>query len=378
MRMDPKVLGQLVELSRERGELTPRYVASAGLMVSLFLAAYGLMRGFQTLDRVVTPGFRREPVEAPTFIVGNPRSGTTFLHRLMSQDDQFSSLALYETLMPSSFVIRSLHRLSRLDAAVGHPVQRFLGSAEGWLFRGWKGIHHVSFSAPEEDEMLFMYALRSPALMLVHPGLADLPDVRQPSALPDEERARLARDLREAWQRHTWAVGHGKRLLVKNALAAGRLGVYRDAFPDLRVVHLVRHPYQSIPSMVSMFSKPWHWLNPQWTRDPEALRVIARLGVDYYRQLDEFVASLDPSRRVEIDYRDLVADPEREVRRVYAELDLPLSAAYEATLRHNAEQARGYRSEHTYDLEKLGLSREWIHASLADVFERRGFDPGLV
>ncbi len=377
MRMDPKVLGQLVELSRERGELTPRYVATAGLFVSAFLAAYAIMRGFQTLDRVVTPQFEAEPVEAPVFIVGNPRSGTTFLHRMMSRDEQFSSLALYETLLPSSFVIRSLSALSRLDTAIGGPVQRLVGAAERFFFQGWKGIHRVSFSAPEEDEMLFLYAMRTPALMLVHPALADLPDVREPSALPPEERARLAADVRGAWQRHAWAVGGGRRLLVKNALAAGRLEIYREAFPDLRVVHLLRHPYQAIPSMVSMFSRPWSMLHPEWTKDPQALRTIARLGVDYYRQLDAFVADLAPERRVEILYDELVHDPEGTVRGVYRHLGLPLTEPYGATLHELSEQAKGYRSSHRYDLERMGLSREWIHQALADVFERRGFDPQM-
>jgi len=375
MRMDPKVLGRLVELSHERGELTPRYVATAGLMVSAFLAAYVMMRGFQSLDRVVSPGFEHERVEAPIFIVGNPRSGTTFLHRMMSRDDQFTSLALYETLMPSSLVIRGLSAMARLDVALGRPVGRLVAAAERFFFRGWKGIHRVSFSAPEEDEMLFMYALRSPALMLVHPALAELPDVREPSALPADERARLAADVRGAWQRHSWAVGGGRRLLVKNALAAGRLEVYREAFPDLAVVHLLRHPYQSIPSMVSMFSRTWSLFHPEWLRDPEALRSIARLGVDYYRQLDEFVARLDPERKVEILYDDLVRDPESTVREVYGRLNLPLSESYARTLHELSEQAKGYRSDHRYDLERLGLSREWIHHALADVFERRGFDP---
>ncbi|MEO0604944.1 MAG: sulfotransferase, partial [Myxococcota bacterium] len=234
-----------------------------------------------------------------------------------------------------------------------------------------------SFSAPEEDEMLFMYAMRTPALMLGHPALADLPDVREPSALPPDQRAALAADVRGAYQRHVWAVGGGKRLLVKNALAAGRLEIYREAFPDLMVIHLLRHPYQAIPSMVSMFSRPWSVLHPEWLRDPEALRTIARLGVDYYRRLDAFVADLDPERRVEILYDDLVREPETTVQGIYHHLGLPLDDAYRATLHEMSEQARGYRSSHRYDLERLGLSREWIYQALPDVFERRGFDPGL-
>ncbi|MEN0064306.1 MAG: sulfotransferase [Myxococcota bacterium] len=375
--MDLRVLGQLVEVARERGDLTPRFVTATTLFMGLFFSAYGIMRSFQGMDRLLAPRFQDEPVKEPVFIVGNPRSGTTFLHRMMSEDQQFSNLALYQTLLPSTVAIRSVTGLARLDTAVGRPVQRMLAAAQRWIFRGWKGIHHVSLDAPEEDEMLFMYAMRTPAWVLLHPGLAELPSTRDPSQLPANERARLVADVRSAWQRQAYAVGQGRRLLVKNALAAGRMEIYREAFPDLSVVHLVRHPYHSIPSMVSMFSRTWYVLNPSWTRDPDVLRIIARLGVDYYRELDAFVSTLDPARRIELAYDELIADPEATVRRVYQTLDLPLTESYAATLQDLAEHARGYRSSHQYDLERLGLSRQWIHEALADVFERRGFDPGL-
>jgi hypothetical protein len=41
------------------------------------------------LDRVFFRGYRKQPIDRPIFIVGNPRSGTTFLHRLLlgSGDD---------------------------------------------------------------------------------------------------------------------------------------------------------------------------------------------------------------------------------------------------------------------------------------------------
>jgi hypothetical protein len=35
------------------------------------------------LDRIAFPGYRQQPIDRPIFIVGNPRSGTTFLHRLL-------------------------------------------------------------------------------------------------------------------------------------------------------------------------------------------------------------------------------------------------------------------------------------------------------
>ncbi|MEM6926807.1 MAG: sulfotransferase, partial [Myxococcota bacterium] len=145
----------------------------------------------------------------------------------------------------------------------------------------------------------------------------------------------------------------------------------------LRLFGLTRVRRAGFPPILWTISRPWSVLHPEWLRDPEALRTIARLGVDYYRRLDAFVAKLDPERRVEILYDDLVRDPETAVQGIYHHLGLPLGDAYRATLHEMSEHARGYRSSHRYDLERLGLSREWIYQALPDVFERRGFDPGL-
>ena len=48
------------------------------------------------------PGSVENPIERPVFVVGHARSGTTFVHRLMSQDeDRFSVFRLYELYFPS-------------------------------------------------------------------------------------------------------------------------------------------------------------------------------------------------------------------------------------------------------------------------------------
>ena len=51
------------------------------------------------LDRVFYPRYRQQPVRSPVFIVGNFRSGTTFLHRLMAADRaRFTTMKMWEIL----------------------------------------------------------------------------------------------------------------------------------------------------------------------------------------------------------------------------------------------------------------------------------------
>ena len=54
------------------------------------------------LDRIAFPGYRQQPIDRPIFIVGNPRSGTTFLHRLLlGAGDTAGDTAGDETAAPA-------------------------------------------------------------------------------------------------------------------------------------------------------------------------------------------------------------------------------------------------------------------------------------
>ena len=373
MQLDLNLVRRMWQVIRNSGTVDARYLLTAGPTVAVAAALYGVVRGFQELDDWVVPPAASATLAPPLLVVGNPRSGTTFLHRLLNRDAQFRSLALYETLFPSGLLQRFIRAAGHTDRGLGRPVGRLLGWLEARLFGGWKGIHRVSFDEAEEDEMFFLYALRSPAFMILHPALVEVPELRHPDALPAAQREQLATQFRTTLLRQAWASHDERPLLIKNALAAGRMGLYRDVAPNLRLVLLVRHPYQSIPSMVSMFSRPWRLFHPDWAQDGEELRRIAQLACDYYRELDAFASSLPPEQVVEVDYDELVADPEAVVRTIYTHFGLPLSSEFASTLAQQAARAAHYRSVHHYDLASLGLSEAWIRERLADVFERRGF-----
>ena len=69
------------------------------------------------LDVVLFPAYRHTAVTRPVFIVGFPRSGTTYLHRLLDNDhDQFTSLKLWEIIFAPSILQKKFFRLlGKLD-----------------------------------------------------------------------------------------------------------------------------------------------------------------------------------------------------------------------------------------------------------------------
>ena len=54
------------------------------------------------LDDIFFPGHKTQPIDKPLFILGNFRSGSTFLHRLLSRDNNFTSLTIWDIYLAPS------------------------------------------------------------------------------------------------------------------------------------------------------------------------------------------------------------------------------------------------------------------------------------
>ena len=138
------------------------YTAGFALAYTTLLGAVAFARW---LDTWVYPEFRKTPIPAPLFVVATPRSGTTYLHHLLSLDDErFVSFKLYQTVAPSILLDRLVDNLHSLDQQTDLGLGQLIDAIDQRMFTDWDDIHRVGLRAYEEDENLFIYALASPAL----------------------------------------------------------------------------------------------------------------------------------------------------------------------------------------------------------------------
>ena len=102
------------------------------------------------LDHVFYPRLRKQKIDRPIFIIGNPRSGTTFLHRLLLGAGDMAAFELWEMLFPAitarKLLGRIVPRLDRLSPARYHPSDVHDTSLRGietddvaWFFRTLDG-----------------------------------------------------------------------------------------------------------------------------------------------------------------------------------------------------------------------------------------------
>lgn len=370
---DWAMLGKLL-----RSSFSPKYFSLRHALISttfllLILLFMLLILPLRLLDSLLFPGWSKTQVRAPIYILATPRSGTTFLHRMLCADAQFSWIKLYHTIFPSVLLYKLFAALGVLDRKIGSPLQRLLGLLEGQAFKGWEGIHATGLSKSEEDEQYWVYTLMTPASTLLFPWLKETPEVGFVDRLPEPKRQKLGRYYLQNLQRHAYASGSQYTLLAKNALAIGRLRTQMEVTPDMRVVHLVRHPYEAIASMISMFTAPWKAHSPDKVADPEYTGQIANLLIEYYRYMLQLKQELPPERYIEVRYEDLIAEPKAVVERIYQQFKLPMTVEYQQWLEAEVNKSRSYKSSHSYSLQDFGLNEAQIAEQAADLFEHYGF-----
>ena len=366
-------LFKLMRLTFSRQYFSLRHAA----LVIIFLVPFLLLRmfvwGMRLLDYVFFPGFLKQPLRTPLYIIGNPRSGTTFTHRLLALDEQFSYLKLYQTIFPAVTCYKLFALAGRIDRLLGSPGRRLLNGISKKGFKGWDTIHQTGPEKAESDEMLFMYAMLSPLLGLLFPFLKEMDAATFVDFMPEKSRHKLMSYYKSCLQRHLYATGPDKILLQKVALIAGRLQSIHELLPDMRIVHLVRHPNESIPSLVSMFEATWKSLAPDACKDGRAYRELADLICEYYLHLHEVEKAFPAERLLKVRYEDLVADPRKTVCRIYQEFGLEIRPEYDKLLTEETNKARKYKSKHHYSLENYGLTEEMIYQRLKPVFADYGF-----
>jgi len=369
-------------LFRSRGtnyRLTPKRLG----LLAAFYVCFPLLElmtwvGF-LLDEILFREYRQRQVSQPVFILGNPRSGSTSLHRLMAKDAQnFTTMMTWEIFFAPSITLRRLWRvLAALDSVLGSPIHNVITALEEW-WQERNVTHALLLQAPEEDEFVLLHAWSTLAIYLFSAVMDEAQTyTRFDTAMTEVEKRRIMSFYRRCLQRHLYAhrshLTPGRRYLAKSPALTPKVSTLNEWFPDARFICLVRNPLDVIPSYISVMELQWRTLADPVT--PWASRdYVLDMAQHWYTYPLERLRGQPEDRHVFVKYDDLVHDPERTVRGIYHRLRFQVSSEFAHVLHVEAERTRDYRSKHHYSLEQMGLTRDQIIAEYRDVYERFGLD----
>ena len=233
--------------------VSPRRWLVMALFWPLFVLLQAINGAGLMLDYLLFPDFRRVRVREPLFVVGVPRSGTTFLHRLLAGDrERFTTTALWELIFAPSITQRFFWRgVGRLDALVGAPLSRLFFRLERWVLGGLDDVHQTGLRDPEEDYLALLPVLGCFLLVLAVPDPALWRLTYADRDLPAAEKQRLMAAYRRFVQRHLYFHGEHRTFLSKNPSFTPFMATLADAFPDARFIGCLRNPTAAVPSQIN-------------------------------------------------------------------------------------------------------------------------------
>lgn len=329
---------------------------------------------FRLADEIFFRAYRKIEIKAPVYIIANPRSGTTFLHRLICKDeDRFVHIRMYHTIIPAITFYKMLNGLATIDKKIGHPLQKFIHWIDKKLFSGWEDIHPAGFNRSEEDEGLYFMAGISPAISLVTPYLQHFRELYILDHLREKKRERIKGYYKATLQRWMYVLGEDKQFLCKSVMSTGRLQLLTELFPDIRIIYLVRNPDEAVPSFVKMFASTWRVTGHGIPENSPQSRELAALAIRYYQYFYEQKKKLQPENLITIKYEDLIADPAAVVHDIYNHFHFPILTAFDEQLIKASNVSKGYKSKFHYSLDQYGLTKEEIRKELPFVYEEYDF-----
>lgn len=336
--------------------VAPRYgpIVAADLVASCYNSAVGGLE-WLLFGRAIE---RTQIHDAPLFILGHWRSGTTLLHELLIQDGRHTFPNNYDCFSPNHFLI----------------TEWFATRVFGFLLAKQRAMDNmpVSWDRPQEDEFaLVNLGLPSPYSSIAFPNESwrDLEYYDLETVSP-AARERWKAGFLRFLKRLTFRTP--KRMVLKSPPHTFRIRVLLEMFPDARFVHIVRDPYVLFSSTLHL----WRSLYvTQGLQDPNFAGLEEQVFDTFARMHQQLQAtrSLVPDQRFhELRYEDLVAAPLDEMRKLYDALDLGEFEAVRPALEKYLEGTKDYRTNR-YELDptlEAEITRRWAEPIRQYGYER--------
>jgi hypothetical protein len=261
------------------------------------------------VQRVICQRFisRTQIKDAPIFIIGHWRSGTTLLHELMVLDTRYTFPTTYQCLAPNHFLVSSW-LVTRFRFLL--PSKRPMDN----MITGW--------DRPQEDEFaLCNMGLPSPYLTMAFPNEPpQYPEYLTLENVPREDVERWKAALQWFLQHVTFRCP--KRIILKSPPHTARIKTLLEQFPDARFVHIVRDPYAVYGSTVRLWKTLYKFQALQDARHEGLEEYVYSCFETMYDSLERNRSLVDPRRFFEVRYEDLVRDPIGQMRTLYDHLGL--------------------------------------------------------
>lgn len=307
-----------------------------------------------------SPSILSRPIRAPIFITGMPRSGTTFLHRLILQDPRTVAPRLYQLVYPCGL------RTGRFGLA----LRKSWVSVQVFLFRlltpELNTLHPVAVDAPEECTDITAHVFQSLRFESMY---------RVPSYKTWLQRIGFL----EAYRFHRRFLQHldaqlpqPGQWILKSPDHVFALDEIRKVYPDARLVFVHRDPVRVLASVAKLTEV----LRRPFTRRIDPVEIGHQVCASWLDGAQRMSAlAEDRDGILHLHYRQIVSSPLDVIETVYRHCGLSLPGEVRQRMRAWLGTAAGAgRTGRRYDLGEFGLDPRTLRDRFAHYTETFGVE----
>jgi len=312
-------------------------------------------------DRAANPEIAEVKVESPVFILGLPRCGTSILHALIGADPQVRTPLQWEVAAPSPAPEAATFDTDpRADGFDAYVAANFTGA--------WADVlkaHPIGARIPQECGMILETAFQgiNPTMLFSLPGYYEW---------YRKADTRFGYQVHKMWLQHLSWKNPRARWVLKVQEHAYHLPELLNVYPDAVLVQPHRDPVTVMASISRLI---------------EVIRCVSFEAIDraalgqelLHLWHDGQVASMawrkaNPQVKVlDLRFKDIVADPDAAVRRVYDHARMDFGDEAQAAVSNWwAANPSDKHGQHKYELADYGLTREQVESVYSDYIETYG------
>ena len=294
------------------------------------------------------------PLARPLIVSGMPRSGTTYLHRLLASVPETRALKLWELQRPFPPLAGADRRRAEVLTMM-NMLRR--------LAPDFDAKHFMDVDEPEECMFFLDDTFRSLTFWVMAPVYG------YHSWLIDQDMTAPYRAYRQHLQ-HFQAQTPALRLTLKAPVHTAYLDTLVATVPEAVHVQTHRDPVAVLASANSLFTSV-HSMASEHLDMPRMIATNLVTMESFGRKSIAMRERIPPRKVVDVQYDELCRDPIGVVRSIHRHHDLPFDAAAEASVRAYAEShPQGYKGVHRYKPEDLGVDLDELRDRFKPYTER--------
>ena len=250
----------------------------------------------------------------PVFILGFYRSGTSYLHQLLTKDDRFGYHSNFQMVFPDIML----------------SCEKWMSPAFEFIFRLFKlqdTVHRVplSFRFPGEEDVAMTTSLNPRGAQWGYFFPKKMNEYFQKYVLFENIPASEV----EVWKKEfvfllkkISLANHKKQLVLKSPPNTARIKLLLSLFPDAKFIFIHRNPYEVYVSNKRFWKVTQHVYALGGTRSVDVNSIILDT---YSKMMHRYLLEKDlipDGQLMELPYEDFIQNPVASIRKSYETLHL--------------------------------------------------------